>query len=592
MLQPQSRYEQPWERHRLRVPREDRTLYCRPDWNDAVAAVAGNQSLLDGSAVNVQGRTLSHLREWTAGAVLERAEEFTGVVAGATVRSDRLQPVPSAANRPGEAGHYERDKPAFVVSGHQPSLFHPGVWVKNFAIDALARETGRVALNLIVDNDALSGTSMRVPTGTRETPSVESVPFDDPRPARPWEEAGVANPAVFRSFADRVVELMAGWGVDPLLTDIWPDAVELAKQGNSLPVCLTAARHRLERRWGLRNLELPLSRLCECDPFLWYAGHLFAHAERFREVHNVALRQFREINRVRSRTHPVPELSTRDGWTETPFWIWSEEDTRRRRAFARTRGKETELFDGRDVVARFPLNPQMDACCAVEALRELPRQGIRLRTRALTTTLFARLCLADVFVHGIGGAKYDEMTDRIIARFFGLPAPEFITMSATVQLPLAEPCDVSPAELSRLKHQLRDLRFNPERNRPFSLDSKALFRGAIHSEVSESRLNEGATRELVDEKQALIAEQQVARTQGLTRSERRNRSGENARRFRRLREIREALAGTAGAQWQRLEREIAETRQRLAANGILKNREFSFCLYPKAVLRPFLAGLF
>ena len=37
-----------------------------------------------------------------------------------------------------------------------------------------------------------------------------------------------------------------------------------------------------------------------------------------------------------------------------------------------------------------------------------------LRPRALTLTLFARLCVADFFIHGIGGGKYDEVTDRII----------------------------------------------------------------------------------------------------------------------------------------------------------------------------------
>ena len=41
----------------------------------------------------------------------------------------------------------------FVVTGHQPELCHPGVWVKNFALNHLAKETGLVPLNLIVDND-------------------------------------------------------------------------------------------------------------------------------------------------------------------------------------------------------------------------------------------------------------------------------------------------------------------------------------------------------------------------------------------------------------------------------------------------------
>ena len=43
-----------------------------------------------------------------------------------------------------------------------------------------------------------------------------------------------------------------------------------------------------------------------------------------------------------------------------------------------------------------------------------------LRPRALTLTLFARVCLGDFFIHGIGGGKYDEVTDAIIRDYFGI----------------------------------------------------------------------------------------------------------------------------------------------------------------------------
>ena len=51
------------------------------------------------------------------------------------------------------------------------------------------------------------------------------------------------------------------------------------------------------------------------------------------------------------------------------------------------------------------------------------RQGLRLRPRALVTTMYARLMLADLFLHGIGGAKYDQLTDLIIRQFFDVQPP-------------------------------------------------------------------------------------------------------------------------------------------------------------------------
>ena len=214
----------------------------------------------------------------------------------------------------------------------------------------------------------------------------------------------------------------------------------------------------------------------------------------------------------------------------------------------------------------------MDACCAVEALRALPSQGIRLRTRALTTTLFSRLCLADLFVHGIGGAKYDEMTDRIISRFFGLPAPTFAAISATLHLPLATPYEENADELLRLQRQLRDSRFNSDR-------------------LLEPERDAVADR-LLAEKRELIAAQHAAKTHGLSRRERRARAAANHERYLQLQRVNRQLTELTVAAQNGIRDKIAAIKQHLAANAVLRNREFSFALYPEATLRPFLTGLF
>ncbi|MGB1708240.1 MAG: hypothetical protein ACPHF4_10485, partial [Rubripirellula sp.] len=72
------------------------------------------------------------------------------------------------------------DRP-IVMAGHQPVLFHPGVWFKNFALSHVAQQTGALAINLVVDNDVASGCSIRIPTLAAKTSqaSYVSVPFDD-----------------------------------------------------------------------------------------------------------------------------------------------------------------------------------------------------------------------------------------------------------------------------------------------------------------------------------------------------------------------------------------------------------------------------
>src|SRR5439155_1393714 len=71
--------------------------------------------------------------------------------------------------------------------------------------------------------------------------------------------------------------------------------------------------------------------------------------------------------------------------------------------------------------------------------------------------------LADLFIHGIGGAKYDELTDEIARRFYGCEPPRYLILSATLLLPLRA-FPARPAEGQHLARELRDLHYNPQRH--------------------------------------------------------------------------------------------------------------------------------
>jgi hypothetical protein len=243
----------------------------------------------------------------------------------------------------------------------------------------------------------------------------------------------------------------------------------------------------------------------------------------------------------------------------------------RSRVFARQEGREVVLSDGHASFARLPLAPDMDACCAVESLQKLPEQGIRLRGRALMTTLFARLCLADLFVHGIGGAKYDEMTDRILARFFRVPVPGFMTLTGTLYLPIFDPQAPRAQDETRLANLLRDLEWNPQRH----LDG-----------VEEPR-----AQRLIAEKAALIAEQQVSGPGASTASERRQRRRQNYDRFRRIHAINREVAPLVADQRANAEAELAELHRQREADSVLRDRDYSAYLQPEERLRAFMDAL-
>lgn len=374
------------------------------------------------------------------------------------------------------------------------------------------------------------------------------------------------NRDLLATFPERVQEALGDRGFAPLLPEFWPAAVQHAERSEGLAECLTAARAHCERGWGAGNLELRVSRMCSLEPFLWFASHLLAHLPKLHTIYNEALAEYRMANRVRSRTHPVPDLREKDGWLEAPFRVWRAGEQVRKRVFARQFPGEIRLSDGQQTFASLPLAPEKDACCAVKELKKLDGRGIRFRTRALTTTMFARLCFSDLFVHGIGGAKYDQMTDRIVCRFFGVPAPEFLTISGTLELPGPQ-VPIHPEDEKRLLRLLRELDFNSDRH------------------LSQATSDQQA---LIDEKRRLIVLQQQARRGGSSACSVVRGSGLGYDRFRRFQEINRQLAEFTLPERRRIEEELSRTRQLLAAGALLHDREYAFCLYPADKLKRFM----
>jgi hypothetical protein len=191
----------------------------------------------------------------------------------------------------------------------------------------------------------------------------------------------------------------------------------------------------------------------------------------------------------------------------------------------------------------------------VRAFLDLGKRDLKVRSRALTNTMYARLFLCDLFIHGIGGGKYDEVTDAIIRRYYHVEPPAYLVLSATLLLPV--PHDpVTPDDCRRLKREERDLYYNPQRH----LDDGARSRPEVTA--------------LVARKDALI------RAEPADRPARRER-------FRQIREVGEALRALVELELEAARRQEVECDAELRANAILMRRDYPFLLYPEQALRPF-----
>jgi len=439
-----------------------------------------------------------------------------------------------------------------ILCGHQPTMFHPGVWLKNAALGRIARRRGAAAINLLIDGDVCMTASLSVPTGTIAEPRLTEIAYDLPEPKIAHEERNIANRDLFASFGRRTIEAVAPLVAHPALERYWPLVLERAAATDNLGATLAQARHLMETElWGVehRTLEAPLGWLCRGEAFQWFVALLLTQLPKFLPLYNQALRDYRRVNRLRGRSHPAPDLAAEPPWLESPFWVWTAADPRRRRLFAQQIGDEILVSDRAEWQCRLPLEAEGLAGRAVERLVEMQTAGgVRIRPKALMTTLWARLFLGDLFIHGTGGAKYDWVTDRIIERFFRRSPPPYIVVTADVRLPIERPA-VSLDQLRAIDRELRDMNFCPER---FLAD-------------------DAAAAGLVAEKRRLISEMKTA--------------ANARRRDADLRRVNAAMQPLLSSRREELMSCRAELARRLAAEAILSRRDYAFCLHGEATLR-------
>ena len=518
----------------LRAPQENGASLIVPAIEDVPELVRENRRLAEEFDYDLQGKRLSEV------AALARRE----LIAGARRWTSAYREVPSRVPA--------ADSSIFLA-GHQPQMFHPGVWFKNFALGAIAAHHRATAINLIIDDDVFASASLRVPGGSLAAPRVLPIAMDRPEPKVAYEERKIEDRVMFASFGRRIAEQIRPLVANPLIEEFWPMVRRRADETDNLGACIAQGRHQLEATWGLHTLEVPQSEVCRGEAFQWFIAHLLARLADFREVYNTAIREYRRLHRIRSTSHPAPELAQEGDWLEAPLWVWTVENSRRRRLFVRRRAEELIVSDRQAWEAVLPLSEERDGAPAVARLFELQHNNVRIRPRALITTLWARLVLGDLFIHGIGGAKYDRVTDVLMERFFGRRAPGLMVVTATLLLPV-EHADSAAEEQRTIAAELRGLAFHPER-----------FLDGVQKRPAS----------LIAEKRRWI---KTAQTR------------ENARqRCRTIRSVNEALQPWLEDRRKRLEERQSQLAQRIEAERVLGSREYAFVLYPEDALRRFLA---
>lgn len=594
----------------LEVPRRHGEVLCRPEPSQLAGLAVENRRRSSEWTFTVAGGPAQGLRRAVQVRALALAQAYTAALDGVLAGAVREAPTSGVDSGAGEAGKVGPAgglgapvTPFLVVTGHQPLFYHPGIWIRDLAAGGLAVQLAKqgaqekargmgldrslekgppgregeagsactAALHLSVDTDCVADVGLEVPRWEedRGLVRVREVLVHLPGGV-PLESAALPELGEIEAFSRRVEDhLRALAGLVDRNGEGPPAAVRerglralrcwqrCAEQAEAAMRAARAAAGALGRPPALADfmvawrraytvwawppaplsspaageaplhspfLELCLSDLARTPEFRAWAQDLAREARRFALVHNQVLHEYRSQHGYRSRLNPFPDLSVGEK-VELPFWRVE-------------RGRRYPWLVGEG------------------ALSELPE----LRPRALALTIFCRLFLADLFLHGVGGGRYDRVADQIIQTFYDIEPPFYAVISLTLHFLPGYPeggVEESAGRAYRWWEAVRRLRFNPERC------LEEAWAQSWWTEEARQRVIELGRRK--EEAIALLLAAQKA-------AERRRAGRTLAELGRELQEAAEPVLAAA-------EEELRRAEARLAEAKAAEYREYPFCFY-------------
>jgi len=334
-----------------------------------------------------------------------------------------------------------------IASGHQPIALYPGLILKQFALAREANRLNAVPLFFSVDSDEFKGDTVPAPAMNGNLRRADHLLF-------PQEGKGIFETATVEPPEKTIQRLedLRNSLADPRLSKpqkalaVFIDRlkrVDFKNQNYTARQILMRSVWRKGIEGGL--LEIPVSGICGHEPFLKFATDIIGRIGEFKTVYNGQLASYRKEHKLRYAVNPFPDLDDHSGLIETPFWIIQGQS--REKLFARETNRGAVLFT--------PDGNQLSLSDLASGAK-----GAHIRPRAIVLSIYLRLFVCDLFIHGVGGAKYDAVTDRIIETFYGIKPPALACVTGTVFAGID--ADDPGEEMETIETELRKIEHHPE----------------------------------------------------------------------------------------------------------------------------------
>lgn len=496
-----------------------------PDYSEWPALLERNRAAMAGWSFTVAGVPVAEVRSLARRQALSAAADFSARM-GVEVAE------------PGDP------QGPVVLTGHQPELYHPGVWVKDFLLQRIAGETGATAVDVVVDSDSFDLLGITSPCMTpvirrcRQflavgevdrcfacTPSLTPTEVDRFAEAARSMLSTLPAPAIARHFEDFVDALRAS-----------------SQRAETIAELVTFARRRYEAPAGTDYLELPVTSIARTAGWAHFVADVALNAERFAQAYNAELAEFRAVTKTRSAAQPFPDLEITGDAVELPLWA------------LRSRKRATVWAHCGDGAVQLVANGQVIATLGTDAETGVPAvlgADAIIAPKALALTLFDRLFVCDLFIHGVGGGRYDRVTDGVCRRYYGVEPPGYVVASMTMYLPLGARV-VSDDEIAAAKDRLNRLQHNPD----------ALLGEIEFDDASEREQAHALAKEKAELVRAIAAPDADKKALGM-----------------RIRDVNSQLSQLLAPLADSLAAEVERLEGQKAAAEVLTDRTYPFCFW-------------
>lgn len=345
-----------------------------------------------------------------------------------------------------------------VITGHQVEFYHAGVWAKVLLANALAQQTGGTAVDILVDHDTVDHLGLALPEKTVEGEWHKTWHTWAPGSAVAADGLAAPAPQIVMGWCDGILQSAAEGGV------INSDALKYflndlrTESHRDYVSWLDWARTTFEQKFGLHVHHVRSGALCQSSAWLAFVALWMSNYAQWTAIYNRAIEDYRQQHHIKSPARPMPPLAISSDVVELPFWIYRRGAPRDRLSIKP--GDHPIIMRGSQLIDLPPTgkNPLQTADQWRQTLDAL---GLCIRPRALTLTLYVRTFLADLFIHGIGGAMYDEMADQIASQI-GLPIGGYLCASAGWLLTAGQTNAINERSPSELKMRRHHLKHNPQ----------------------------------------------------------------------------------------------------------------------------------